>query len=65
MNVRATVVIDALTGGTVGAGIDTLVCAEIIALAPEIVASKFAAPAGAFMIIGDSIDARAGVLVDM
>ena len=30
MNVRATVVIDALTGGTVGAGIDMLVCAEII-----------------------------------
>ena len=63
MNVCATVVIDALTGGTVGAGIDMLVRAEIIVVAPAIVASKFTVAAAAFMFIGESIDARADVLV--
>ena len=37
MNVRATVVIDALTGGTIGADIGMLVCAETMVVAAGVI----------------------------
>ena len=65
MNVRATVAIDALTGGTVGDGIDMLVCAETMVVAAGVIPLEVITLAGDVTCKGDSIDPRADVLVDM
>ena len=46
MNVRATAVIDALTGGAVGVGIDMLVCVGIIVATAGVIDLKVIALAG-------------------
>ena len=65
MNVRATAVIDALTGGAVGAGIDMLVCVGIIVATAGVIALKVIALAGDAICNDDWIDSRADVLADM
>ena len=52
MDIRAMVVIDALTGGIVGGSIDMFVCVEIIVVTAVDIVLEFIEPAGGVIDIG-------------
>ena len=65
INAVATVLVEALTDGAVGAGVDALLDEEIIAVMPAVVASDFIVSARLAIGIGDCSDAWLAAIVEM